>query len=127
MSDALNGTRPRAERPDPILAALLQLAQPRAVEPLGQAFQRGMPAPSPREPGPRGRQMAPSWMLDVEPFGELLQLYDLFAPRKGRVGAPGPDAPPFLFEHYSPGEEELLRLFERLRQLPPIPVRPERG
>ncbi len=129
MSDALNGSSPRAGHPDPILAALLQLAQGQGLAPLGQESPRRIPSPSPRAPagGRRGRQFLPPSLIDVEPYSELLQLYDLYAPRTGRVGAPGPDAPPFLFERYSPGEEELLRLFDRLRQLPPIPRPPERG
>ncbi len=126
MSDRLNGPRPLARRPDPILAALLQLAQGPALAPLSQELQRTAAALRPREPVPRGRQVLPESLADFETIGDLLQLYDLTAPRKWPVGAQG-DAPPHLFERYAPGEEELLRLLDRLRQLPPIPVPPEPG
>ncbi len=60
-------------------------------------------------------------MLDVEPFREVLDLYDLWMGRGAHPEAPR------LFERLTPGEEELLRLFDHLRQLPPIPVSPEHG
>ncbi len=65
--------------------------------------------------------MEPSSMLDVEPFREVFDLYDLWMGRGAH-----PDAAR-LFERLTPGEEELLRLLDRFRQLPPIPVPPERG
>lgn len=127
MSGSPNGSSPREGRPDPILAALRQLAQGRALDPLSQELKRAEAASRPREPVRAGRQLLPESMFDVVPFGELLELYDLVAPRKGRVEAPGPDAPPFLFEYYVPREEEIRRWFDHLRQLPPIPVRSKHG
>ncbi len=120
MGDAFNGTSPRAGRPDPILAALLSLAQRRALDPLSQALQRGVPAPGPREPVRRGRQQLPSSLLDIEPFGDLFDL-PMFDPRQL-----DPEAPR-MFEYFTPREEELLQLLDRLRRLPPRASLPEYG
>lgn len=119
MSGVLTGSSPRAGRPDPVLAALLQLAQGQGLAPLGQEFRQGSATPRrPAEPG-RGRlQQLPPSLLDVEPFGALFDL-PVFDPRQLDPQAPR------MFEYFTPGEQELLKLFDRLRQLPPIPMRPK--
>ncbi len=55
-----------------------------------------------------------------QPCQRLFDLYD-FIRGEGRTDAPG------LLERLSPGEIEYLQELDRLRQLPPIPARPERG